>query len=83
MITGTRFSAQVAITFLPVAAEPVKATLSIGARQSATPVSPRPTTVCSRPWPGSTSQRLSASQTPTPGVSSLGLKTTAFPAASA
>ena len=42
MRTGVRFSAQVAITSLPVAVEPVKASLSIAARHRAAPVSPRP-----------------------------------------
>ena len=44
MSTGVSVSAQAAITFLPVAVEPVNATLSTPARHSAAPVSPKPVT---------------------------------------
>ena len=44
MTTGVSVSAQAAITFRPVAVEPVKAILSTPARHSAAPVSPRPVT---------------------------------------
>ena len=81
--TGVSVSAQAAITFLPVAVEPVKASLSTPARHSAAPVSPSPVTTWSTGCSGTTSAKALASQTPTPGVSSLGLKTTALPAASA
>ena len=83
MMTGVRFSAQAAITFLPVRPDPVKASLSIRARQSALPVSPRPVTTCRTSRPCTTSRKLSASHWPTPGVYSLGLNTTALPAARA
>ena len=73
MSTGVRFSAQAAMTFLPVAVEPVNASLSTSERHSAAPVSPPPTTTCSNGWSGTTCARLSASHTPTPGVYSLGL----------
>ena len=82
--TGVSVSAQAAITRLAVAVEPVNAILSIpGARQSAAPVSPNPVTTCSTGWPSTISASASASAMPTPGVSSLGLNTTALPAASA
>ena len=81
--TGVRVSAQAAITFLPVAVDPVKATLLTPARHSAAPVSPRPVTTWKTGWSGTTSANVAASHWPTPGVSSLGLNTTALPAASA
>ncbi len=67
----------------PVAALPVKASLSIRARHSAAPVSPRPVMTWNTGGPLTASAKVSASQAPTPGVYSLGLKTTALPAASA
>ena len=63
--------------------DPVNASLSIRARHSAPPVSPRPVTTCSTSRPCTTSRKLSASHSPTPGVYSLGLNTTALPAARA
>src|SRR3954454_18249305 len=81
--TGTRFSAQAAITFLAVAVEPVKAILSAPERHSAAPTSPRPCTACSTGCSGTTSANVSTSHWPTIGVYSLGLNTTALPAASA
>ena len=82
--TGVSVSAQVAITRLAVAVEPVKATMPMPcARQSAAPVSPNPVTTCSTGCPSTISASASASAIPTPGVSSLGLNTTALPAASA
>jgi hypothetical protein len=83
MTTGVSVSAHAAITLRPVAGEPVKAILSTPARHSAAPVSPRPVTTCSTGWSGTTSAKVAASQAPTPGVSSEGLKTTALPAAKA
>jgi hypothetical protein len=80
--TGVSDSAAAAITFLPVAVEPVNASLSTPARHSAAPVSPRPVTTW-KTGRSTTSLNVCASQTPTPGVYSLGLKTTALPAASA
>ena len=82
--TGTRFSAHAAMTRLPVAVDPVNAILPTPrARHSAAPVSPKPVTTCSNGAWGTASARVSASARPTPGVSSLGLKTTVLPAASA
>jgi hypothetical protein len=82
--TGVSVSAQAAITRLAVAVEPVNAIMPTpGARQSAAPVSPNPVTTCSTGRPSTISASASASAIPTPGVSSLGLKTTALPAASA
>src|SRR5882757_3483907 len=81
--TGVRFSAHAAMTFLPVAPQPVNANLSTAAVHSALPVSPRPVTTWNTGRPPTTSVNLSASHSPTPGVYSLGLNTTALPAASA
>src|SRR5205085_10867032 len=81
--TGVSVSAQAAITFLPVRAEPVKAILSTPARHSAAPVSPNPVTSCSTGCSGTTSAKASTSHLPTAGVYSLGLNTTVLPAASA
>ena len=83
MTTGVRVSAQAAITFLPVSVEPVKASLSTPARHRAAPVSPSPVTTWKTGCSGTTSENVAASQPPTPGVSSLGLNTTALPAARA
>lgn len=82
MTTGVSVSAQAAMTFLPVFVEPVKATLFTPDVHSALPVSPSPVTVCRTGRP-TASSKVRASQTPTPGVYSDGLNTTAFPAASA
>src|SRR5687768_2579233 len=82
--TGTSPSAQAAMTLRPVAAEPVKATLSTPARQSAAPVGPKPVTSCmTSASSGLAVFHASTIQAPTAGVCSLGLKTTALPAASA
>src|SRR5438067_9951115 len=81
--TGVRVSAQAAMILRPVGAEPVNATLSTPARHNAAPVSPNPVTTCNTGCSGTTCANASASQTPTMGVYSLGLKTTALPAASA
>ncbi len=68
----------------PVADEPVNAIFAMpGARHSAAPVSPWPVTTWNSGRPSTISASESASATPTPGVSSLGLNTTALPAASA
>ena len=82
-IMGVRFSAAAAITFRAVAVEPVNAILSTPLRASAAPVSPIPVTSCSTGCSGMTSFSELTSQPPTAGVSSLGLKITALPAASA
>jgi hypothetical protein len=84
MSTGVSVSAQAAITFRPVAAEPVKASLPTPARHSAAPVAPEPVTTWRTSGSSGTAARhASASQEPTAGVNSLGLNTTALPAASA
>jgi hypothetical protein len=71
------------MTFLPVAVEPVNASLLTPDRQSAAPTSPIPYTIWSTGCSGTTSANVSTSHLPTVGVYSLGLKTTALPAASA
>jgi hypothetical protein len=81
--TGVSRSAQAAITLRPVAGDPVKASLSTPARHRALPVAPSPVTTCSTGCSGTTSAKASARKRPTAGVSSLGLNTTALPAASA
>ena len=69
MRTGVRFSAQAAITFLPVAVEPVNAILSTPARHSAAPVSPKPDhDLEHRALRHDLARSASASQSPTPGV---------------
>ena len=86
--TGVSVCAAAASTLRAVAAEPVKAILSTPDLASSAPVAPRPVTSWST---GSVSPNTSLSTSvndwtshwPTPVVSSLGLKTTAFPAASA
>src|SRR5690606_3927715 len=81
---GVRFSAQAAMTRLAVAVDPVKAIFfTRGSRARAAPVSPSPVTVWNTGCSGTASANSSASRTPTPGVNSLGLKTTALPAAGA
>src|SRR4051794_31984395 len=80
--TGVSVSAQAAITFLPVRVEPVNASLSTPAVHSAAPVSPSPCTAWNT-GSSTTSANASTSHWPTAGVYSLGLKTTALPAASA
>ena len=77
------FSAHVAAIFLPVAVEPVNAILSTSLRVSAAPVSGPPVATKKTSAPGATLLNDSPSQCPTPGVYSLGLKTTALPAARA
>src|SRR3954454_14976197 len=81
--TGVSVSAQAAITLRPVADEPVNASLSTPAVHRAAPVSPNPVTAWKVSAWGTASPNVFASQQPTPGVYSLGLKTTALPAASA
>ena len=84
MSTGTSPSAQAAMTFRPVAAEPVKAILSTPALVRAAPVSPSPVTTWSTSGRSGTAvAHAPASHSPTPGVCSLGLNTTALPAARA
>ena len=69
--------------FLPVGVDPVNATLSTAERDKAAPVAPRPVTSWNTGWPGTASANASTSHFPMAGVYSLGLKTTALPAASA
>ena len=71
------------MTFLAVAVEPVNAILSTPARHSAAPTSPSPCTIWNTGCSGTTSANVSTSHWPTAGVYSLGLNTTALPAASA
>ena len=81
--TGIIFAAQVAATNLAVLVEPVKANLLISLSHKNRPVSPKPVITWKISSLGATWANESASQTPTAGVSSLGLKTTVLPAASA
>src|SRR5205085_566382 len=81
--TGVSVSAHAAMIFLPVFVDPVNASLSTPARVSAAPVSPVPKTVWKTGCSGTASAKRAASQLPTAGVYSLGLNTTALPAASA
>ena len=75
-------SAQAAATFLPVATDPVNATPSMRASPTrAAPTSPAPATTLSTP--GGRSAKQVASIRVDSGVSSDGLATTVFPAASA
>jgi hypothetical protein len=79
-----RRSAQAAITLRPVAGDPVKATtLSTPARHRAWPVLPSPVTTWNTGGSPTASAKVSARKQPTAGVSSLGLNTTALPAARA
>ena len=82
-IIGVRLSAQAAITLRAVALEPVNEILSTALRASASPVPPAPVTSCRTGCSGTTSANELTSQPPVAGVSSLGLNTTALPAASA
>ena len=80
---GVRVSAQAAITRFAVAVEPVNAILSTPDEHRSAPVFPSPVMVCRTGCPGAAMFHSRANSTPTPGESSLGLKTTALPAASA
>ena len=71
------------MTFFAVLVEPVKAILSTALRARWLPVSPKPVTSCRTGYSGTTSANELTSQPPTAGVNSLGLNTTALPAASA
>ena len=80
-------SAAAAMTLRAVPADPVNAILLTPLRASASPVEPGPVTTCSTgngsPNTASASENDRTSQLPVAGVSSEGLNTTAFPAASA
>ncbi|CAB4335247.1 unannotated protein [freshwater metagenome] len=81
--TGIIDSAQLAATFFAVLVEPVNEILFTLDCVKAFPVSGNPVTVVKMFSKGATWANESASHLPTPGVNSDGLKTTAFPAASA
>jgi hypothetical protein len=80
--TGVSVSAARAMTFLPVAVEPVNMTMST-ASISASPVSPRPVATWKTPSGTPHSRSASATSSDVSGVTSDGLSTTALPAASA
>src|SRR6516164_990473 len=82
-IMGVRFCAHASITLRAVRLDPVNAILSTPLRASASPVVPPPVISCSTGCSGTTSANELTSQPPTAGVSSLGLNSTALPAASA
>ena len=63
--------------------EPVNESLSMALLHSAAPVCPNPVIVVKMPANGATVLKLCSSHKPTPGVNSLGLNTTVFPAANA
>ena len=81
--TGVIFAAQAAATNFAVRVEPVKANLSTPLSQRSFPVAPSPVTQVKISAKGATSAKVFAKIAPTPGVYSLGLNTTVFPAASA
>ena len=81
--TGVIRAAQVAATTLAVFVEPVKASLFTPLSHRYLPVSANPVTQLKICFEGATSANVCARSKPTPGVNSLGLKTTVFPAASA
>jgi hypothetical protein len=88
-ITGVSVSAAAVITLRAVAADPVKAIFATPLRHRASPVDPGPVISESTCGAGPSAKTRNASpndctsQEPTAGVSSEGLNTTAFPAASA
>ncbi len=76
--------AAAAMTRFPVGTEPVSEILAIpGCVESAAPTSPAPSTTEKSPFGAPDSSTIFASSTAVTGVSSLGLKTMALPAASA
>ena len=81
--TGVMFLAQVSATNFAVLVEPVNANLFTEDSQRNFPVSPKPVMHFRIPGNGAISSKDSANALPTPGVNSLGLKTTVFPAESA
>ena len=81
--TGVIDAAQVAATTFAVRVEPVNASLFTPLSQRNFPVSPSPVMQVNIRDEGATSAKVSASSFPMPGVNSLGLNTTVFPAASA
>ena len=81
-LTGVSVSAACAITFFPVATEPVNITTSTSST-SAAPVSPRPVATLKTPCGSPHSVSISAISSEVSGVTSEGFRTTALPAASA
>ena len=80
--TGVSVSAALAMTFLPVAVEPVNITMSTWST-SAAPVSPRPVATWKTCSGSPHSRSPSASRSDVSGVTSDGLRITALPAMSA
>ena len=80
--TGVSVSAAFAMTFLPVAVEPVNMIMSTSST-SAAPVAPRPVATWKTPSGIPHSRRPSASSSDVSGVISDGLRITLLPAASA
>src|SRR5260370_617439 len=78
---GVRFSAQAAMTFFAVAAEPVNAILLTALRARQAPVSPAPGTSCSTGCSGTTSPNELTPPAAAGPVSSLGFTTTSAPQA--
>ena len=70
------------MTFFPVAVEPVNMIMSTSSTTAA-PVAPRPVAICSTSAGSPHWRRPSASRRLVSGVTSLGLRMTALPAASA
>ena len=81
--TGVMFVAHAAATNFAVRVEPVNDNLSTPLMHKAFPVSAKPVIVVKISAKGAMALKLSSSHTPTPGVYSLGLNTTVFPAANA
>ncbi len=81
-LTGVRLSAAFAITFLPVAVEPVNITKSASST-SAAPAGPRPVATLKTPSGSPAAASISAITSEVSGVTSDGFRITALPAASA
>src|SRR5215831_17338416 len=82
-IIGVRFCAHAAITLRAVGLDPVNAILLTALSASASPVVSASVISCSIGFSGTISANELTSQSSTAGVYSLGLNTTALPAASA
>ena len=81
--TGVIVVAHDAATNFAVRVDPVKANLSTPLSHKSFPVAPSPVIQVKISAKGATSAKVVARTVPTPGVYSLGLNTTVFPAASA
>ena len=81
-LTGVSVSAALAMTFLPVATDPVNMIMSTSSTRAA-PVSPRPVATWKTPSGSSHSASISAINSEVSGVTSEGFRTTALPAARA